>query len=158
MKRINNILNDPEYLTYLNKIQKAEAERVYCHHDLTHFLDVSRIAFILSLEGKLDIDKEIIHAAGVLHDIGRWMEYENGLDHAAASRALGAGILRKCGFSDIEMEEILSAIAGHRNLSGASVLTDILYKADKLSRNCTLCDARATCKKFQNDEKPFLQY
>ncbi|MEL7657043.1 MAG: HD domain-containing protein [Bacillota bacterium] len=158
MQRINSILNDSEYLNYLKKNIEAEADRIYCRHDLAHFLDVSRIAYIISLEEKLNIDKEILYAMGLLHDIGRWMEYENGIDHAVASKELAAGILQRCEFTGIEINEILAAIEGHRNKGDASLLADILYRADKLSRNCVLCNARITCKKFQNGEKPQLQY
>ena len=114
MKRINYILNDPDFLNYLNKNQEAEVDRIYCHHDIAHFLDVSRIAYIISLEEKLNIDKVILYAMGLLHDIGRWMEYENGIDHAIASKKLAEGILHKCEFSEIEIKEILTAIGDHR--------------------------------------------
>lgn len=158
MKRINCILHDPDFLKYLDKNQETEVDRIYCHHDIAHFLDVSRIAYILSLEEKLDLDKEILYAVGLLHDIGRWMEYENGIDHAFASKDLAAGILQRCEFSESETKEILAAIEGHRKNEDPSLLADILYRADKLSRNCTLCNARITCKKFQNGEKPYLHY
>ncbi|MBR0598649.1 HD domain-containing protein [Sinanaerobacter chloroacetimidivorans] len=156
MQRIDSILNDTEYLDYLNKIQEAEADRIYCRHDMTHFLDVSRIAYILSLEEKLHIDKEILYAMGLLHDIGRWMEYENGIDHAIASRELAAGILQKCDFTEIEIKEVLTAIEEHRKKSGTTLLADILYRADKLSRNCILCKAKKTCRKFYGEA--FLLY
>jgi len=158
MERINYILNDPDFINYLNKNKETEADRIYCRHDIAHFLDVSRIACIISLEEKLIIDKEILYAMGLLHDIGRWMEYENGTDHAIASKELAAGILQKYEFSEIEISEILSAIEGHRKRGDTSYLGDLLYRADKLSRNCTHCKARITCKKFQNGEKPFLLY
>ena len=158
MERINSILKNPDFLNYINKNEKAETDRIYCRHDLAHFLDVSRIACILSLEEKLDLDKEIVYGTGLLHDIGRWMEYENGLDHAEASKELAAGILQQCGFLEPEITEILSAIGGHRNQLGTSPLGDILYRADKLSRNCTRCNAVITCKRFQDGEKPYLQY
>lgn len=148
MERINYILNDPEFLNYLKKNEEAEVDRIYCHHDIAHFLDVSRIAYIISLEEKLNIDKEILYGMGLLHDIGRWMEYKNGIDHAIASKELAVGILQKCKFSEIEIKEIVTAIEGHRKKGDTPPLEDVLYRADKLSRNCTLCSARITCKKF----------
>lgn len=158
MQRINSIMNTPEYLNCLNKIQEAEAGRIYCRHDIEHFLAVCRIAYILSLEENLDIEKEIVYAAGLLHDIGRWVEYEAGIDHAVASKALAEGILQNCGFSEVEIAEIITAIEKHREKGNASPLANVLYRADKLSRNCVLCHARATCKNFQNGEKAFLLY
>ncbi|MGD9569332.1 MAG: HD domain-containing protein [Sedimentibacter sp.] len=158
MKRINNILQNVEFLKYLQKNIRAEEDRIYCRHDIAHFLDVSRIAYIITLEEKLNIQKEVLYAMGLLHDIGRWMEYENGVDHAAASKQLSEEILKACDFNESEIAAILSAIGTHRHKGQMSVLGDILYRADKLSRNCVLCSARITCKNFQNGEEPVLIY
>ncbi|MDD4564632.1 MAG: HD domain-containing protein [Eubacteriales bacterium] len=158
MRRINDILNDKEYLNHINKIKKAEANRIYCRHDMTHFLDVSRIAYILSIEEKLNTNKEIFYAMGLLHDIGRWAEYENGIDHCIASKEIAEKILTKYNFTIEERTKIMAAIEGHRKRDEASPLGYILYRADKLSRNCVLCDARTMCKKFQNGEESFLLY
>ncbi len=158
MKRINKILANEDYIKYLNKNKEAEGNRIYCHHDIEHFLDVSRIAYIISLEENLNANKEILYAMGLLHDIGRWMEYESGIDHALASKNLAEGILRDCDFSESEIHEILTAIESHRNIKSTSVLGDLLYRADKLSRNCLHCSAIATCKKFQNKEVPVILY
>ena len=158
MEKINLILNNPEFINYLNKNQEFEIDRIYCSHNEQHFLDVARVAYILNLENGLAIDKETIYALGLLHDIGRWMEYEKGIDHAFASSILAEGILKKSGYSKENIDEILIAIEGHRNNDGFSILGKLLYKADKLSRNCISCKARSTCKKFQDYEIPFLQY
>jgi HD superfamily phosphodiesterase len=158
MKRINQILANEDYIKYLSKNKEAEGGRIYCHHDIAHFLDVSRIAYIISLEEKLNVNKEILYAMGLLHDIGRWMEYESGIDHALASKNLAEGILLDCDFSETEIQEILTAIESHRNIKSTSVLGDLLYRADKLSRNCLHCSAIGTCKKFQNKEVPVILY
>ncbi|MDR1247026.1 MAG: HD domain-containing protein [Clostridiales Family XIII bacterium] len=158
MKRINDILNDPEYLLCVNRIRAAEADRIYCRHDPAHFLDVARLARIIALEENFDADKELLYAMGLLHDIGRHTEYENGTDHAIAGSKIAEKILARHGFTKTERETITEAIEDHRAGSAASPLADILYRADKLSRNCVLCDAAATCKRFQNGEKAFLLY
>ncbi len=158
MKRINGILKDPDFINYLNKNIEAEADRIFCRHDMAHFLDVARIARILSIEKNLDINKELLYAAGLLHDIGRWMEYESGEDHAEASKELAQKILARHGFTKEEKKEILNAIEDHRKGGGTSILADLLYRADKYSRNCALCDAKTACKKFQNGETFFLYY
>jgi putative nucleotidyltransferase with HDIG domain len=158
MKRINQILTNEDYLKYLKKNKEAEGDRIYCHHDIEHFLDVSRIAYIISLEEKLNANKEILYAMGLLHDIGRWMEYESGIDHAIASKNLAEEILQNCDFSESEIQEIISAIESHRSIKSSSVLGDLLYRADKLSRNCLHCSAITTCKKFQKGEVPVILY
>jgi len=156
--RINRILRNFDFIAYEEKNRKAETHRIYCRHDLSHFLDVARAAYILNLEKRLGIDQEMIYAAGLLHDIGRWMEYETGIDHAAASKELAAGILKRCGFSEEEIGELLSAIEGHRAAKVSSPLGDLLYEADKQSRNCVSCGARISCKRFQAQEIPCLHY
>lgn len=158
MQRINDILKDSEYLNCIDNIIKAEADRIYCRHDIAHFLDVSRIAYILSLEESLDINKEIIYAAGLLHDIGRWMEYEDGIDHSIASRTIAERILAGHDFTSAEINEIGIAIKGHRKGGMTSTLGDIIYRADKLSRNCFMCNAIRMCKRFQKEESAILLY
>lgn len=158
MERINKILTNVSFLNYLKKNTESEKARIYCHHDMTHFLDVSRVAYIITLEENLNINKEVLYAMGLLHDIGRWMEYEKGIDHAVAGKQLAKEIMEECDFNEAEIKEVLSAIEGHRKSGANSVLGDVLYRADKLSRNCVLCSARATCKNFQKGEKPILLY
>ncbi len=158
MQRINCILNDPDFNTYLDKNARSELSRIYCVHDRTHALDVARIAYILNLEQRLGLDKETIYAAALLHDIGRWLEYENGEDHAKASARLAEPILHSCGFTAAEGRMITNAIKSHRLADGASSLVGLLYRADKLSRNCVRCAALGTCKRFLNGETPHFEY
>ena len=40
MNRINAILKDPEYQTYLREIGICEKDRIFCRHNMAHFLDV----------------------------------------------------------------------------------------------------------------------
>jgi hypothetical protein len=86
------------------------------------------------------------------------MEYENGTDHAAAGKEIAEKILAKHNFTEAERSKISAAIEGHRTGGAASPLAALLYRADKLSRNCLLCGAITTCKKFQNGEKAALLY
>jgi uncharacterized protein len=158
MKRVNELLRDPEFLEHMRKNREAEADRSYCRHDLNHALDVARVAHILNLEGKLGLDKEVVYAAALVHDIGRWMEYASGIGHDQASQALAEGLLKKSGYSGRETEDILEAVGSHRREGSASPLSDLLYRADKLSRNCSVCGAISTCKRFAGNETPYLNY
>ena len=158
MERVNCILEDADFIRYIAKNKESEKERIFCHHDLNHLLDVCRISWILNLEEELSIDKEKIYAAGLLHDIGRCMEYETGRDHAIVSGELAEGILDRCGFSDNEKTEIVEAIKSHRKKEHPTDLSRILYRADKLSRPCFGCEAIGKCKRFRQGEEPFLIY
>ena len=71
MDRITCILKDKEFNMYLKNNEELEEDRIFCHHDITHFLDVCRVATIINLERGLNIDKELIYATGLLHDIDR---------------------------------------------------------------------------------------
>ena len=162
MDRLNQIINHPLYVEYLYKIKMHETERIFCKHDMEHFLDVCRIAenlwlkYCLSMQGlgdaKLDSIlsekmKEYIYAAGLLHDIGRWQEYEGGIRHEVASAKLAGPILVDCGFDEKESEEILLAVLNHRNsnVKEENTLSGWIYQADKKSRSCFACEAEKLC-------------
>ncbi|MFW5649211.1 MAG: HD domain-containing protein [Candidatus Alkaliphilus sp. MAG34] len=158
MERVNCILEDTGFLEHIAKIKKLEKDRIFCRHDLNHLLDVCRIAWILNLEEKLLIDKDKVYAAALLHDIGRWVEYETGQDHAIISGELAEDILDRCGFSESEKTDIIGAIKGHRKKEHSTDLGRILYRADKLSRPCFNCEAIDQCKKSQQARKQALLY
>ena len=56
--------------------------------------------------GKYECTKEIIYAIGLLHDIGRWVEYEGGEKHNKASYKMSLDILKECDFNKEEIEII----------------------------------------------------
>ncbi|MDP4144640.1 MAG: HD domain-containing protein [Bacillota bacterium] len=146
MKRIDKILQNKDYNKYIKKIKKFEKDREFCKHNMKHFLDVCRIAYITSLEEELGIEKELIYAAGLLHDVGRWKQYKESIPHEVASAELAMDILMDSGFSICEAESIKHAILNHRKGDGSKdTLSDIIYKADKLSRNCFCCKQEQNC-------------
>lgn len=152
--RINEILNHDLFIKNYHKIEEAETDRKFCRHNMVHFLDVARIAMILNLKEQLAIPYELIYAAGLLHDIGRYRQYEDGTPHEQASVPIAREILADCGFDDKETDVILLAIAEHRNPEAADRhnLEGILYRADKMSRSCFVCKAEAECN-WKNDKK-----
>ncbi len=173
MKRIDSILKDPVYAEYINHNMSAAKDDLFCKHDLAHSVDVARIAYILILENQ-DLDffikdaglsgkeaaKEVVYAAGLLHDIGKWKEYEEGVDHAAYGARLARDLLTRAGFDENEIRIITRAIYEHRNISrDMSFLGERLHRADNLSRACSQCVAREDCCKYQNKETgAFLLY
>lgn len=152
MKRINLILQNTQFRDCLKRIEAAEKDRIFCGHDLVHLLDVCRLAWILYQEeerkGTLGkIDREWIYAAGLLHDIGRWKQYEDGTPHEIVGSSLAKGILTECGFGAGETKAICEAIGNHRNegIGRDNTLSGLLYRADKMSRACFGCKAEALC-------------
>lgn len=160
MERVNKILNNIKYKGYLGKNMVAEEGRRFCHHDMGHFLDVARLAMIFTLQEGLPLREEMIYAAALLHDIGRWRQYEDGTPHEKASALLAPEILAESGFTEEESAQILSAISNHRNASIKQdrTLDGILYRADKMSRSCFCCEAEKECD-WKGDKKNLtLQY
>ena len=160
MERIEKILNHDLFKYYVLENEKEEKNRLFCHHDMGHFLDVARIARILNLEEKAGLDAEIVYAAALLHDIGRHLQYWEKIPHEEASAMLAPRILQECGYKEEEQEEILFAIAAHRDREKASkrTLAAILYRADKLSRPCFCCKQESNCNWKQEKKNRTLRY
>ncbi|MBQ5696381.1 MAG: HD domain-containing protein [Clostridium sp.] len=144
MKNIDIIMNNKLYQESLEKLKVYEAKREFCNHTIEHFIDVARIAYIMVLEEGLSASKEVIYAIGLLHDIGRVKQYEEGIHHDIASVEMSKEILRDTNFSKEEIDLILNGIANHRKESD-NKLEEIIYKADKLSRQCFNCKAEKEC-------------
>lgn len=147
MDRVNRILQNDTYDKYLIRIAEHEKNRSFCGHDMDHFLSVARIAYIMTLEKGFNIDKELIYAAGLLHDIGRFLQYETGEPHEQASAHLCLDILEHCGFSADEIHQVKEAIINHRNkhIRNNDDFDGIFYRADKASRACHHCDVEPEC-------------
>ena len=149
MARVNKIIRHTDYKKYLVWLSERERGRKFCCHNLSHFLDVARIAQVINLEMKLNINVELIYSAALLHDIGKAVEDTENIGHSKLSARLTKPILHDCGFLDCEIEFVLDAILKHNNEKTKGVtsdsLTSLLYRADKLSRPCYMCDARDLC-------------
>ncbi|WP_231702601.1 HD domain-containing protein [Desulfocucumis palustris] len=158
------IINHPLYREYLEKNAQREKERRFCRHDFQHMEDVARVSYnILTDSGRIgdiisrgvsrEFVREVIYAAGLLHDIARWIQYDTGEDHALAGARLARPIMENTGFDPRETALALRAIREHRRGGpGASLLGRTLCLADDLSRPCGKCDARLDCYKFEQME------
>lgn len=162
LDRINKIVNHKKYKEYINKIRFHEKSREFCRHDMQHFLDAARIAYILTLEKGLNIHKELIYAVGLLHDVGKWVQYEGGAKHDVASADLCEEILNDCDFDQREIDEIKMAILNHRKKvkdnKNIEDLSSIFYLADKLSRNCYSCTSIDKCNWDKDKKNLYIKY
>lgn len=156
MERVNRILQDTFFRDQLKANAACERDRIFCRHDMEHALSVARLAYLMNLEEGLGVAKEMIYAAALLHDIGRHVQYTRGISHEAAGAELAAGILMRCGFGDGEIRQITDAIGRHRQAdqTDESTLAGLLYRADKMSRNCFLCAAEAECNWPETKKNP----
>ena len=153
MKNIDIIMNNSMYTESLEKLKKYEENREFCNHTIEHFIDVARIAYIMVLEEDLKVSKEVIYAIVLLHDIGRVKQYEEGIHHDIASVDMSREILKETSFTEEEVKIILNGIANHRKESD-NKLEEIIYRADKLSRQCFSCKAENECY-WSKDKKNF---
>lgn len=159
MDRIQLILKHKDFIKYCKKNKITEKKRKFCKHDIVHFADVARIAYIHNLENKLGFHKEIIYAAALLHDIGKWMQQKNGIPHNEASVLLSTSILQQCNFEQNEIDLINSAILTHRNYKGdKNSLNYTLFFADKKSRRCFYCKSEKDCSWADNMKNMSLLY
>lgn len=150
MKRLNAVFLHPLYQEYYGRLEHLESEREFCCHQLSHLLDVARIAYIHSLERGLNIEKEVIYTAAILHDIGKSLQYEQKIPHEISGAELAENILNSLpqdsSFSSDEILCIITAIRGHRRLrKDAQPLEQLLFESDKESRTCFACRASFKC-------------
>ena len=92
----------------------------------------------------------MIYAAAVLHDIGKVLQYEEGIPHEISGERIASEILDSLtdenAFFKTEKTMILTAIRGHRKLrKEPEALERLLYESDKASRTCFACPAEPQC-------------
>ena len=161
--RIGVVRKDPFYLDCLSLNGERERDRLFCRHDYRHMVLVSQISCkiikqtgglskLIKTEGLNGIKPalEVVYAAGLLHDMGRWRQYDTGEDHALAGSVMAGSVLKRAGFSEREAVVITRAIREHRKtLPGQSYLGRVLCLADDLSRPCGSCSSRLDCYKYE---------
>ena len=72
----------------------------------------------------------------------------NKVSHHRAGAELARDILIRCGYDETDTEAICSAIEQHKGPGdddSERSLSNLLYRADKLSRNCFDCVAYDEC-------------
>ena len=158
MDKINEILQNNIFKANMIKLEKLEENREFCRHGINHSLDVARIAYIMTLEKELAYSKEIIYAVALLHDIGRVMQYENGVSHHEGSVILAEEILKNTSYDEEEISIIIGAIKNHRNKENASEFNKLIFESDKLSRNCFICKSYDECYWDSNKKNNIINY
>jgi len=152
--RVNLVIEHPLFKEYALKNAQAEEKRLFCKHGFEHGLAVARIAYIYLLEeGKTSLSKEVVYAAAVLHDLGRWREYETGEDHALVGAELVMPILLESGFNLEEVKVIVQGISEHcfDPKHELSLLGKALAYADDWARDCRSCISQKDCYKYSRE-------
>lgn len=168
MERIERILKHPVFIECMKKNEMAEADRCFCHHDIEHLRAVAHIAMLTNMEEGINIAKDVIYAAALLHDCGRHRQYTEGVEHEIAGAEYARLILPACGYEEEEVNRIVTAIASHRGKMsvGDACFADekeenklawLIKYADKMSRNCRFCKAYDDCNWSEEQKShPFL--
>ncbi len=160
MDKVNRLLNNRNYISYLMEIEMLEKERAFCRHDMGHFMDVARIMMILELEEGINLSKELIYITALLHDIGRGVQLKSGVPHEEAGAEIAEGILKELEYDEIEIAQIIKAIQCHRNaeIKSDPNLNGLLYRADKMSRACFACRVKDLCDWSSNKKNLEIKY
>ena len=157
--RHNIILHDRLFRSRMDEINKAEENRKFCRHGMNHLLNVARIGSLVAKDEGIEIGRDIIYATALLHDIGRWSELEKTMDHSEAGAVYAEDILRRAGYSDAEISEIVYAIRCHgEDTEKKNSLAWLLYKADKMSRNCFNCNVSDKCFWDEDKKNLYIKY
>lgn len=147
MEYVRRLMQETDYLKQIEQLEELETERRFCRHGLEHVLDVARIAWIQVLEEKLSYEKEEVYLTALLHDIGRILEYREGIPHHEAGQKMAEDILGQIGYPKEKSTIILTAIGEHRKKNKLNDdFINIIKKADSISRNCFFCKACGECK------------
>lgn len=152
MPRVDAIWGSALFQREYRRLAVLEEDRVFCRHGLPHLLDAARVMWILNLERGCGLDREVVYAAAILHDVGKATQYASGEPHEVAGERMAREILEglpaACAFAPAEVDAVCAAIRAHRRFDpDAAPLGQLLYQADKASRACFACPAevRAAC-------------
>lgn len=157
MPRLNSVWNHALYQKYYKENEEIEKDRMFCCHQISHLLDVARIAYIKNLENDMGLKKELIYTAAILHDIGKALQYKQKIPHEIAGEEIAREILETLpennAFTQEEQDWILEAVRGHRRkCAGMTEAACLFYESDKRSRNCFACPVSEMCN-WSEEEK-----
>lgn len=147
MERYEKIIRNTVYITHIRRCEEFEKDREFGHHDMAHFLDVARVGMLINLTEDYNVPKDMIYAAALLHDVGRDVQYAEGIPHDEASVKIAEELLKDTEYTPEEQRAILEAIGNHRkaDIRNEKSLSGLLYRADKESRPCYFCIAEPEC-------------
>lgn len=131
MITVEEVRNNPQVRTYIQKADEALAALGYTEHSFAHVGKVAKEAReILLTLGYSRREAELAEIAGWLHDIGNVI---NRVDHAQSGAVMAFRILDKLGAEAEEISTIISAIGNHDESTAYPVnpIAAALILADK---------------------------
>ena len=131
MITVEEVRNNPQVRTYIQKADEALEALGYTEHSFAHVGKVAKEAReILLTLGYSQREAELAEIAGWLHDIGNVI---NRVDHAQSGAVMAFRILDKLGAEAEEISTIISAIGNHDESTAYPVnpIAAALILADK---------------------------
>ena len=131
MITVEQVRNNPQVRTYIQKADEALAALGYTEHSFAHVGKVAKEAReILLTLGYSPREAELAEIAGWLHDIGNVI---NRVDHAQSGAVMAFRSLDKLGAEAEEISTIISAIGNHDESTAYPVnpIAAALILADK---------------------------
>ena len=131
MITVEQVRNNPQVRTYIQKADEALAALGYTEHSFAHVGKVAKEAReILLTLGYSPREAELAEIAGWLHDIGNVI---NRVDHAQSGAVMACRIRDKLGAEAEEISTIISAIGNHDESTAYPVnpIAAALILADK---------------------------
>ena len=131
MITVEQVRNNPQVRTYIQKADEALAALGYTEHSFAHVGKVAKEAReILLTLGYSPREAELAEIAGWLHDSGNVI---NRVDHAQSGAVMAFRILDKLGAEAEEISTIISAIGNHDESTAYPVnpIAAALILADK---------------------------
>ena len=131
MITVEEVRNNPQVRTYIQKADEALAALGYTEHSFAHVGKVAKEAReILLTLGYSQREAELAEIAGWLHDIGNVI---NRVDHAQSGAVMAFRILDKLGAEAEEISTIISTIGNHDESTAYPVnpIAAALILADK---------------------------
>jgi len=128
--------------------KKIENYMLSCMNDGAHDNQhIYRVLFhALDIAANYKVNKDVLIAASLLHDIGRDLQFSNPqIDHAIAGANMAYEFLKQTGWSDNSAQHVRDCISTHRyrnNNPPVSIEAKILFDSDKLDATGTLGIAR----------------
>lgn len=124
------IKNDPQIRTYIQKADESLIALGYTEHSFGHVTKVAVEARnILKVLGKSEREQELAEITGYMHDIGNVV---NRVDHAQSGAVMAFRILDNMGMDAGDIADVVTAIGNHdehtarpvSNISAAIILAD----------------------------------
>jgi len=136
MKLDHYFLKYPDLNALYDLVESDYSARGLVHHNWNHVLRV--LAFGVEIGENENANMKIVVAGLLLHDIGR-LHTEEGEDHHAVGAKMAPKMLRRTGFSDSEIDEVVHCVRAHgpRGLEEPrSLEAKVCYDVDVLSCAC----------------------